>query len=147
MFTMSEKSFRKKTDYIVVHCSATKPDMDIGFAEIDIWHKDRGFYMCGYADIIRRDGRVEQGREADEVGAHVKGYNSVSVGICMVGGVDKKNRPEENFTPEQFRSLSRLLRFHMAKYPKAMIVGHNELDSGKACPSFDVQRWLIGEGI
>lgn len=136
---------RKKTDFIVVHCAATKPDMDIGAAEIDVWHKNRGFEKIGYHDVIRRDGRVEQGRDIDDVGAHVKGFNNLSVGVCLVGGVDKKNRPENNFTPEQFKSLKRLLRFYMAKYPKAMILGHRDLDDGKACPSFDVQDWLREE--
>jgi N-acetyl-anhydromuramyl-L-alanine amidase AmpD len=65
----------------------------------------------------------------------------------MVGGVDKKNRPENNFTEAQFKSLSRLLRFYKAKYPKVVIVGHNELDHGKACPSFDVQAWLLKQRI
>ena len=138
---------RSKTNMVVVHCSATRADMDIGVAEIDKWHKDRGFYMIGYHDVIRRDGSVEQGRDIDEVGAHVKGHNSESVGVCMVGGYDKKNRPENNFTEAQFKSLRRLLRFYKVKYPKAIIVGHCELDDGKPCPCFDVQSWLLNEGI
>lgn len=138
---------RKKTTLICVHCAATRPEMDIGVSEIREWHLARGFSDIGYADVIRRDGRVEEGRHIDDVGAHAKGYNEVSVGICLVGGVDKKNRPENNFTDAQFKSLKRLLRFYKAKYPKAVIVGHNELDSGKACPSFDVQEWLREEGL
>lgn len=144
---MPKPEKRKKTDFIVVHCSATRPEMDIGVAEIDSWHKDRGFYMIGYADVIRRDGSIEQGRDIDEVGAHVRNYNSVSVGICLVGGADKKNRPENNFTEKQFKALKSLLRFYKVKYPKAMIIGHRDLDAGKACPSFDVQKWLQSESI
>ena len=56
---------RKKTNMVVVHCSATRDDMDIGVAEIDKWHRGRGFYMIGYHDVIRRDGSVEQGRDID----------------------------------------------------------------------------------
>lgn len=138
---------RKKTNYIVIHCAATPPDMDIGAAEIDVWHKGRGFDMIGYADVIRRNGRIEEGRDVDDIGAHVLGHNAESAGICLVGGVDKKNRPENNFTEDQFKSLKRLLRFYMAKYPKAMIVGHCELDGKKACPSFDVQAWLKEENM
>jgi N-acetyl-anhydromuramyl-L-alanine amidase AmpD len=65
----------------------------------------------------------------------------------LVGGVDKKNRPENNFTDKQFKSLKSLLRFYRVKYQKAMILGHNELDPYKACPSFNVQEWLKMEGI
>lgn len=136
---------RTKTNYIVIHCAATPPHMDIGAKEIKQWHLQRGFQDIGYHEVIRRDGKIDHGREPDEVGAHVKGHNSESVGLCLVGGVDKKNRPENNFTPEQFKTLKRLLRFYMAKYPKAMIIGHRDLDSGKACPSFDVQDWLREE--
>lgn len=121
--------------------------MDIGAHEIDQWHKQRGFDKIGYADVIRRNGRIEEGREVDDIGAHVLGHNAESVGICMVGGVDKKNRPENNFTEEQFKSLKRLIRFYRAKYPKALIVGHRELDDKKACPSFDVQAWLKTENM
>ena len=138
---------RKKTDLIVVHCAATRPEMDIGVAEIDRWHRERGFDMIGYHDVIRRDGSVEQGRDIDAVGAHVKGHNSHSVGVCMAGGVDKKNRPQNNFTDAQFKSLSRLLKFYKVKYPKAMIVGHTDLDHSKACPSFDVREWLAQSGV
>lgn len=136
---------RKKTDYIVIHCSATRPEMNIGVNEIDQWHKDRGFSMIGYADVIRRNGTIEQGRDINAVGAHVKGYNDISVGICLVGGVDKKNRAENNFTSEQFKALKSLLRFYKVKFPKAMIIGHNELDRNKDCPSFNVQEWLNGQ--
>ena len=121
---------RKKTEYIVIHCSATKPEMDIGAAEIDVWHRERGFDKIGYHDVIRRDGRTEEGRGSDEIGAHVQGYNSISIGICLIGGVDKKNRPENNFTEAQFKSLRRLLKFYKAKYPKAKIVVHNALNAG-----------------
>lgn len=131
----------------MIHCAATRPEMDIGVSEIREWHLARGFSDIGYADVIRRDGCVEEGRNIDDVGAHVKGYNEISVGICLVGGIDKKNRPENNFTDAQFKSLKRLLRFYKAKYPKAAVVGHNELDPGKACPSFDVQEWLREEGL
>lgn len=138
---------RMKTNFIVIHCSATNPDMNIGAAEIDAWHKQRGFDMIGYADVIRRDGKIEEGRDIDSIGAHVLGYNSISVGICLIGGVDKKNRPENNFTEEQFKAMRRLLRYYTTKYPKAVVVGHNELDHGKACPSFDVQAWLKSENM
>jgi N-acetyl-anhydromuramyl-L-alanine amidase AmpD len=60
----------------------------------------------------------------------------------LIGGVDKNNRPENNFTEEQFKAMRRLLRYYTTKYPKAVVVGHNELDAGKACPSFNVQEWL-----
>ncbi|MEJ3666500.1 peptidoglycan recognition protein family protein [Stutzerimonas stutzeri] len=137
---------RTATKYIVVHCAATKPTMDIGLREIRQWHRQQGWLDVGYHFIIRRDGTVENGRPQDVVGSHVKGHNSESLGICMAGGIDASGKPENNFTPEQFASLSSLLwalrAGREAPYPGAKVVGHRELDPGKACPSFDVQAWL-----
>ena len=131
--------------YIVVHCSATPPSMDIGVAEIDRWHRQRGFLKIGYHRVIRRDGTVEEGRAWDEVGAHVEGWNSVSVGICLVGGIDDKGKPEDNFEPVQKVVLRAMLESLLVKFPKAQIIGHHDLNPHKACPSFDVKAWWAKE--
>lgn len=133
---------RKQTDYIVIHCSASKPSMDVDAQVIDKWHRQFGWSRIGYAYVIKRDGEVEEGRDANAVGAHVKGYNSVSLGICMVGGVDEDMNPENNYTPEQWDSLVELLETLTAKYPDAEILGHRDFpDVKKACPCFDVREW------
>lgn len=136
---------RAVTDYIAIHCAATRPSMDIGAAEIDRMHRQRGFKCIGYHKVIRRNGTVEDGRPLDQIGAHVENWNSVSVGICMVGGVSEKdiNVPEANFTKAQYETLERLLAELRIKYPKAHIQGHRDFPKvAKACPSFDVATWL-----
>jgi hypothetical protein len=137
---------RVHTDLIVIHCSATRPDMDIGRKEIDDWHKARGWNGIGYHDVIRRDGTQEEGRPYDVVGAHVQDLNSHSVGICMVGGVAAGGTPEDNFTEAQYKTLKGILGFYRALYPDAQIRGHNAF-AKKACPSFDWKAWLKKEGI
>ena len=133
-----------KVEYLAVHCSASPPDMDIGVPEITRWHRARGFITIGYHFVIRRNGVLEKGRPIDEMGAHVEGYNHCSVGICLVGGVNKKGEPEDNFTPDQMHTLALLLddlRHH--QFPKARIQGHRDFPNvHKACPSFDVREWL-----
>lgn len=133
---------RVTTKYLVVHCAATKPTMDIGLREIRQWHRERGWLDIGYHFVIRRDGTVEAGRPHDVIGAHVEGHNYESLGICMAGGIDAKGKPENNFTPAQFESLRALLDKLKVDYPSAKIVGHRDLDPKKACPSFDVASWL-----
>lgn len=133
---------RTHTDLIVVHCAATKPSMDIGLREIRQWHVQQGWLDVGYHFIIRRDGTVELGRPVGVVGSHVKGKNSVSVGVCLVGGINDKGQPDNNFEPVQFAALKSKLAELQALYPSAKICGHRDLDSGKACPSFDVKAWL-----
>lgn len=140
---MAKVQFKKRgfTDHIVIHCAATKPSMDIGLREIRMWHKQQGWLDVGYHFIIRRDGTVEEGRPIDVVGSHVKNHNSNSVGVCLVGGVDEKMKPEANYTDAQWASLVAVVSDLQAKYPTASVKGHNEFDAGKACPSFNVQKW------
>lgn len=132
---------RETTESIVVHCSATPPKMDIGAREIDHWHKRRGWLGIGYHAVIRRDGTVEFGRHFDETGAHAKNFNKKSVGVCLIGGVDENETPEDNFTPEQWESLRLVVQMLAAAYPQATVIGHRDI-SKKACPSFDVNEWL-----
>lgn len=140
--------------YLVVHCSATRPTQDIGVKEIDSWHRKQGWLKVGYHFVIRRDGTVENGRELNEVGSHVAGHNSRSIGICLVGGVDAKLKPEDNFTPEQKAALAGVLDGLIGRFPGAEVLGHRDLSPDKngdgtispdewlkACPSFDVRSW------
>lgn len=150
----------KAVRYLVVHCAATPPSRDIGVREIRAMHKQRGFADVGYHYVIRRDGRVEKGRADNVVGAHVSGFNSISLGICLVGGVDAKGKPEENFTPLQYQALEGLLITLGRSHPSAQILGHRDLSPDangdgkitpnewlKACPCFDVRAWLNTRGI
>lgn len=137
---------RTKTEFIVVHCADTYADMDIGAKEIRKWHiEERGWSDIGYAHVIRRNGKIENGRSVYDVGAHVAGYNSISVGICMVGGKSRATgKGEQNFTPEQYTALKNLLETYKDLFPNAEVVGHRDLNAGKECPSFDVKHWYAG---
>lgn len=129
-------------DYLVVHCSATPAHMDVTAKDIKRWHRKRGFLDIGYHYVIRRDGTLEFGRDESEPGAHVRGFNHRSLGICMIGGSTggKRPKPEDNFEETQFNALAKLLGYLSRKYPDAEIKGHGEMPRvAKACPSFDVE--------
>lgn len=140
----------------VVHCSATPAAMDIGRDEINEWHLANGWSGIGYHHVIRRDGTVEGGRALSEQGAHVKGHNRNTWGICMVGGVKQDGKtPEDNFTPEQYRSLKSMLTTYRSLAPGLSIVGHRDCSPDlngdgqitkdewvKDCPCFDVRAKL-----
>ena len=134
---------RKKTDFIIIHCAATKPSMDIDIATIDAWHRKRGFFSCGYHHVLTRSGKVQEGRNLYDIGANAKGYNNRSIGICLVGGVTQEDhtKAENNFTEQQWVSLEKLLIKLLRTFPSVKIIGHNQI-SEKDCPSFDVQTYL-----
>jgi N-acetylmuramoyl-L-alanine amidase len=143
----------RKIKGIIIHCSATKPSMDIGVKEIKQWHTSapRNWRDIGYHFVIRRDGTLEEGRDIRENGAHCKGHNQNTIGICMVGGVTEENVKiaEDNFTENQWYTLENLVENLVWKdYVEGgcFIKGHNELSS-KACPSFDVQKWRDKVGL
>ena len=137
----------RDVQFLVVHCSATKPDMDIGVDEITEWHVARGWSTIGYHFVIRRDGKIELGRDLTTMGAHVRGYNENSVGICMVGGLDENGKPANNFTPFQFSSLRVLLETLFRMCPEAKARGHRDFPGvAKDCPCFDVIKWWYKEG-
>jgi len=122
---------------IIVHCSATVEDRDYTVADIDRWHRQRGFNQIGYHYVIYRDGSIHAGRPREKIGAHCLGHNSHSIGICYIGGLSKDGKPKDTRTPEQIDSMHALIEQLQEDYPQATIHGHNEF-ANKACPCFDV---------
>ena len=130
----------RKIDYIVIHCSATREDCDLTPGALELEHRRRGFRGIGYHYYIRRDGTTVLTRPLELVGAHVKGYNKHSIGICYEGGLDGDRRPADTRTPAQKAALSQLLQELGRQFPAALTVGHRDLNPQKACPSFDAAK-------
>ena len=91
----------RNIDSIIVHCSATKAGQDFTATDIDRWHRERGFNGIGYHYVICLDGKLEKGRDVALVGAHCKGWNERSIGICYIGGLDENGRPADTRTNAQ----------------------------------------------
>lgn len=126
---------------IVLHCSATPPSMDIGAAVIDKWHRARGWSECGYHYVIRRDGKVDRGRHISLQGAHVKGHNAYTIGVCYVGGTDENGNPEDNITDKQRTTFVKLVSNLRRIFGPLDVKGHRDMPNvRKACPSFDVRE-------
>ncbi len=129
-------------DEAIIHCSDTFADMDTTAADIDRWHKAKGWRKIGYHFVVRRSGAVEKGRDVNEVGSHCYGHNENSVGICLIGGRGADGLPEDNFTPEQIANARELVRQLKMVHPILRVVGHNYYNKAKACPCFDVTKIL-----
>jgi len=125
-------------DKIIVHCSATPRNKDFSAEDIRDWHvKGNGWDDIGYHFVVRLDGSIEYGRMVDKYGAHVKGDNYDSIGICYVGGKSRDmSEWEDTRTEEQKDSLVLLLKTLMKMHNKAKIYGHSDF-STKKCPSFN----------
>ena len=112
---------------IVIHCSAVRPDQLSSAAQIDTWHRQRGFHLgIGYHYVVRRNGEIEPGRPEWLTGH--------SIGVCYEGGLDIRGQPADTRTEAQKASLRQLLEDLHRRYPRALIVGHHDLNPLKACP-------------
>lgn len=146
---------------LVIHCTATPAGREVTAADIRRWHTDpvsrggRGWKQVGYTDLIHLDGTIErlvdnnEDAQVDpwEITNGAKGYNTTSRHIVYAGGVDNLWHPKDTRTEAQTKTLTAYVRDFHERFPTIRIVGHNELNPAKACPSFDVQQWLRSIGI
>ena len=133
----------RQINNIILHCADTPSDMDIDVTDIRRWHVDeRGWRDVGYHYVVTLNGTVQIGREEGRIGAHCRGYNRDSIGICVVGGRDKEtNKPADTRTKLQKESLTKLLGWLKDKYPEAVVYGHTDFDDNKTCPNFSVEEY------
>ncbi len=118
---------------IVIHCSAVRPDQTSSAAQIDSWHRQRGWKLgIGYHYVVRRNGEIEPGRPEWMIGAHCLNHNSHSIGVCYEGGLDIRGQPADTRTAEQKAAMRQLLEDLHRRYPRAVIVGHHDLNPHKA---------------
>lgn len=129
----------RKVTKIIVHCSATKASQRVTVADINKWHKQRGFDCIGYHFVVYQDGTVHLGRKSEVAGAHVTGHNANSIGVCYIGGLDETGKAADTRTPAQKRALVELLTELKTQYQAATIHGHREF-AAKACPCFDAKK-------
>jgi N-acetylmuramoyl-L-alanine amidase len=129
-----------KIRYLVVHCADTPDDQLLDARDIHQMHLGFGWHGIGYHRVICRDGLIQQGRPDFWIGAHVKGFNDVSLGVCLIG--------RSQFTDAQFTALENVLRAWKKAYPQANICGHRDFDyTDKTCPNFDVANWCQRIGL
>lgn len=150
-----------KLKYLVLHCTATPEGRKVTSDDIRAWHTNpvskggRGWRQVGYTDMIHLDGKVERLVDNNEdmnvdpweVTNGATGHNSVSRHVVYVGGVARDGKtPKDTRTPAQLKAMEAYVKDFHRRFPSVRIIGHNEL-AAKACPSFDVQKWLQSIGI
>lgn len=128
----------RRITFIIIHCSATPEGKDLSFEACRRDHiENRRFTDIGYHFYITRNGDIHRGRDPERNGAHCRGHNAHSIGICYEGGLNVRGQPTDTRTLLQRGSMLALLRELVQLYPDALIVGHNDLNPQKPCPCFD----------
>jgi len=151
-----------KLKYLVIHSTATPEGREVTKADIVQWHiKERGWSKLGYSDLIQLDGNLVQLHKFDqdntidnwEVTNGAKGYNGISRHVVYAGGTSKyksrwtgKRTDKDTRTKEQRATLETYVKYQILRHPNIKVIGHNQI-SRKACPSFDVSRWLESIGV
>lgn len=150
----------RKIDKIIIHCSASKEGVDIGVKEINTMHIKRGFSGIGYHYVVRINGVIETGRDICKVGAHTSGYNTGSIGICYIGGLDRNGKIKDTRTLAQKNALYQLVKKLMGMYPIKEVKGHRDYSPDKngdgviskyewikGCPCFEVADFMREYGL
>jgi len=129
----------RKISEILVHCAATYPGQNTTVEDLDRWHKEKGYKTIGYHYVVYLDGSVHIGRPVEQVGAHCKGHNAHSIGVCYIGGLNKDGQPCDTRNEEQKEALRILLTELKTQYQGAVIYSHSDF-AAKACPCFDAKE-------
>ena len=133
----------RKITEIIVHCTATPEGRWHTVADVDHWHRQRGFFGIGYHFLVLLDGTIATGRPLWRVGAHCTGHNTHSVGICYVGGLDAQGKPKDTRTPEQRKAMQQLIQLLKSVFVGATVYGHRDF-AAKECPCFDAKKEYEG---
>jgi len=132
----------REIKYIVLHCTAS-PQTQTVQAILSYWKNNLKWKTVGYHHLLDSQGTVHNLQPIELPTNGVKGYNSNSIHISYIGGVDNQGKAVDNRTPEQIASQIKLLKHYKNMFPNAKILGHRDFPKvAKECPSFDVEEWL-----
>tara|TARA_R110000737_G_C14558077_1_gene481781 strand:+ start:697 stop:1107 length:411 start_codon:yes stop_codon:yes gene_type:complete len=132
----------RKIDKIIVHCSGTPELKDFDVEDIRDWHVNGNNWSdVGYHFIIKLDGTIQDGRPIKKIGAHVKGKNRSSIGICYIGGMNRDmTNWQDTRTKKQKESLLLLINDLKKRFPNTIVYGHKDFTNKKLCPSFNAKQ-------
>ena len=140
MESSKDEYLPREIKLLVINCSATRCNGSFPVERLRECHLQRGFRDIGYHFYITRDGEIHRGRALEKVGAHCRNHNTHSIGVCYEGGLDANGKPKDTRTLEQKGALLALLRELKRQFPKALVVGHRDLNPMKGCPCFDAVK-------
>lgn len=127
----------RQIKFIAVHCTATQPSATVA-SITNYWKTKLNWKNPGYHYIVKADGEIVNLLPIEHVSNGVAGYNSVTINISYIGGIDAKGKAKDTRTDAQKASLLKIIKEMKSKFPSAKIQGHRDFPGvKKACPSFD----------
>ena len=143
-----ERGFGRAATFYQERKQELKQPWNVYLINQELMEKKSGFNPkhCGYHYLIRLDGVVELGRHIGENGAHARGWNHRSVGICMVG-TNQFTREQWTVLPIVIRTLKKMALSRGWGPNGVQVIGHRQINPGKTCPGFDVPAWIEGVGL
>jgi hypothetical protein len=121
---------------LIVHHSASPRHCTVG--DVRRWHLEKGWSDIGYHWVIEEDGIIQIGRPVGRIGAHCRGHNTESVGVCVMGN---NCEPGQEWLPDQVEGLKDLIYAVALVIPEIATMGHNQL-AATACPGVDLKELL-----
>jgi N-acetylmuramoyl-L-alanine amidase len=144
---INESDIDRNIKRIIYHCTATSQNATVSSIK-NFWKNKLGWKNPGYHIIVKPNGEWTYVHNFNKVSNGVRGYNSTSINVSYIGGIDSNGKALDNRTPKQKEIYRTIYHTFKEKLPEATHHGHNEFSS-KACPSFIVKEWIeeIKNGI
>lgn len=132
---------RSVTQNIILHHTDS---LTASIQDIDEWHKSNGWENVGYQFLVRKNGKIYEGRPFDIQGAHtLNGYNNNSIGICFEGSFETEHMDE----PQRSAGVE-LIRYIQMRYNYTLkIYRHLDVQSNTQCPGINFPNSIIYEGM
>jgi hypothetical protein len=154
------KNKKMRLKYLIIHCTATPAGREVSADDIRRWHLSpvssggRGWRQVGYSNLFTLSGlnvvlvgdNGDNWVDAGEITNGVAGINGVSKHIVYAGGTDAQGHPKDTRTDRQKKAMSEFVKQFVEQHPDILVAGHNQF-ANKACPSFDVRKWLQSIGV
>jgi N-acetylmuramoyl-L-alanine amidase len=139
---IQKANITRNINRVIFHCTATNPNATVSSIQ-RYWRETLKWNNPGYHIIVKSDGSWTQLQDFNKPTNGVKGYNSKSIHISYMGGVDSKGKAFDTRTPEQLITLEDIYILLKEKIKNVTFHGHYEF-SNRACPSFNVKDWIAG---
>ena len=128
---------------LIIHHSASS--LDTTAEMVARWHAARFKFGIGYHRIVEGDGTPKDGRKLQRQGAHAKGSNGDSIGICVVGN---NCNPDHRWTSAQDYALCELIWYFYKTWHDIRVVGHRDAPGAATlCPGVNMHDWCTDRGL